>query len=496
MNSNKSLLRWSAGLIVVGLVGVAVSSMMVTDAQKPVGTTMTPQEHTTVTALESAFIKLSADLAPCVVHIRVTKHLTAREGDPYGMVPPEFRGMFPSVPQNPQTVRGQGSGVVIRSDGYILTNDHVVADTDEVEVEFNDGRKATGTVMRDYASDIAIVKVDRKGLRAATLGDSDAVKTGQFAIAMGSPFGLSNTVTVGHISAIKRQEAIGSRSEGVRFYPNLIQTDAPINPGNSGGPLVNIDGEVIGINTAIESGSGGSVGIGFAIPINTAKSIVQQLIDHGKVTRGFLGIGPKDLTPEQRESMGIQKGVMVGSVRDSSPGDKAGLVPGDVITEFNGTPVDSELALRELIWKQTPGSTVVIKVIRNGKAEALKATLTEPPATNASTPSGNSPEENQPATKLGVRVQPLTDSMIERYKLRTGLKGVVVTQVAPGSPADDAGISDGDVIIEVDRVKSDSSQTLNSILAKAKAGQVLRVLIWRRFEDGTGSQNLVSVKLR
>ncbi|MCS6923806.1 MAG: trypsin-like peptidase domain-containing protein, partial [Fimbriimonadales bacterium] len=290
--------RWYLILGLGVLIGGAITYVAMQGgavAQERATVAFTPQEQATLTSLESALTRIADTVQPTVVHIRATRQMAQ---SPRGEMEEFFsfgfgRGRI-QIPQ--PRVEGQGSGVIIRSDGYIVTNDHVVGDATDVEVTFYDGTKAKGEVLRAPSADIAVIKVNRKNLPAAVLGDSSTVKPGQLAFAIGSPFGLENTLTMGVISAVGRREVIpgGGRT---RFYSDLIQTDAAINSGNSGGPLVNARGEVIGINTAIVANglTGGNVGIGFAIPINRVKTVVRQLLERGSYQRGYLGVALSDL---------------------------------------------------------------------------------------------------------------------------------------------------------------------------------------------------------
>lgn len=495
------LKRTTVALLGVGvMLGAGLMGAVMINAQGPRTVNYTPQERTTLETLESAFTKLVADVAPSVVSIKVTKRVAGRSLDiPFEFgLPREFENRSQRLQVPPRMVQGGGSGVIMRSDGYIMTNDHVVGDADEVEVVLNDGRTLRGKVLRDFQSDIALVKVERNGLPAVEFGDSASVKPGQFAVAMGAPYGLANTITVGHISALKRQSAIGDpMGGGTRFYPNMIQTDAAINPGNSGGPLINIDGEVIGINTAIESGNtGGSIGIGFAIPINTAKRIAEQLIREGKVSRGFLGIAPQDLTPEDKDRSGLKGGALVARVTDGSPASRAGIRTDDIITDFNGKPVDSEFTLRELISEAGPGATVTIKLLRDKRPVTVTAKLDDPPRelTGRAGSDAASPSSDE-SVKLGVSVRAMSETLRERYQIRSGLAGVVVADVAPGSPAADAGISEGDVILRVNGESVSTPEALKRTTVGLKDGDSVRLTVWHR-EGETAGEAIVVVKIR
>jgi len=334
-------------------------------------------------------------------------------------------------------------------------------------VKLKDGRELQGIVSRDPRSDLALVKIDARNLPAAKLGDSSKVKAGSWAIAIGSPFELDQTVTVGVVSAIGRQ-GVASDGDETRFYPNLIQTDASINPGNSGGPLINIDGEVIGINTLIRASfDRGNIGIGFAIPVNTAKFVLDQLIEHGKVTRGYLGIKPTDVTPKSAERYGTKEGSLVQSVEVGSPADKAGVQVEDVIVEFDGKKIANEIELRDAIAATPPAKKVSMVVVRDRVRKTLEVTLTEAPALQAA----ESPKES--STKLGFSVANITPQMAEKYKLEEGTEGVVVTKAAPGSTATRAGIQVGQVIFHVNGKPVQTVEEFDAGTKDLKSGDTL-----------------------
>ncbi|MEI6914414.1 MAG: trypsin-like peptidase domain-containing protein, partial [Armatimonadota bacterium] len=403
-------------------------------------------------------------------------------------VPDLFRGwpFGDSGPQNPrsrpQTRQVGGSGVVVRADGYILTNDHVVGGTENVEVKLKDGRKFPGKVFRDYATDLAVIKINATNLPTAKLADSGIVKAGNWAIAIGSPFGLSNTLTVGVVSALERENYIpdsDSGSRGGRYYASLIQTDAAINPGNSGGPLLNLDGEVIGINVMIESPTGASAGIGFAIPSNTAKWVMDQLVTKGKVERGFLGLTPDDLEPTAAAQYGIEHGALVVQVIDGKPAATAGIQVEDVIVSIGGKPVNSALDLREIIAKTAPGTKIPVVVVRDKKKQTLSVTVDSFPDQIAS---GNT-TDTSPAGELGITVRSLSQELRDQYNIDSSVKGVVITGVDPGSPAAGSGMQPGDVILRVDGQPTTTAQQYQNAVKGIKAGDS-SVFVVRR-KDGT-----------
>ncbi|MEN6425393.1 MAG: DegQ family serine endoprotease [Phycisphaerales bacterium] len=433
--------------------------------------------------LSKAFSSAAKAAMPAVVSVKVEKtvQMSSMAGpgggsglnDPFGQFGDDFfRRFFGDQQPQRQTPRkysekGQGSGFIISEDGYILTNNHVVGDVDKITVELQDGRvfndaKLIGT---DPDSEVALIKIEGKDFPVLPLGDSDKMEIGDWVIAIGNPFGLSETVTVGVVSAVGRSNV------HIAAYENFIQTDAAINPGNSGGPLINLDGKVIGINTAIVSQSGGYMGIGFAIPINMAKAIEEQLRDSGKVSRGYLGLYAQDVTSEMAEPLGMKEagGVVVARIEKGSPAEKGGLAVQDIILELNGKKVASYEAFRNEVAAMKPGARVRLTVSRDGKSEELAMTLGERPSAVAM--------QEQPAQEskeaLGMEVQDLTKALAEQFGYRLG-EGVIVSAVVPGGPAAEEGIQAGDLITSVDRQSISSVEEFTAAVKKArKNGKVL-----------------------
>jgi serine protease Do len=433
-----------------------------------------------------AFAAVAKEVSPAVVFIQVEKTVDQSsvqffspfgEGSPFGddflrrffgTPLPEGPNQYDRAPQRQQVI-GQGSGFIISKDGYILTNNHVVGDADKVTVKLVDGREFTAkTIGTDPHSDVAVIKIDSENLPTLPLGDSDAIEVGEWVVAIGNPFGLSHTLTVGVVSAK------GRSSVGIADYENfIIQTDAAINPGNSGGPLVDLDGRVVGMNTAIFSSSGGYMGIGFAIPINMAKAIKDQLIQTGSVIRGYLGISIQDLTPELAESFGLEdhKGILVAEVTEDSPADKAGLKQGDVIIEFAGKPVNEVGPFRNLVALKTPGSKEKMTILRDGKRKTLSVTIGKLPDEGPSTTAASHSME-----KLGFTVQTLTPDLARQFGIQDE-KGVVVTRVTQESAAAMAGIKPGTIIIEVNRrTVNDTDDFKQAIAETSEKGTVLLLI--------------------
>jgi serine protease Do len=385
-----------------------------------------------------------------------------------------FGGQFPNAPRQ-EREQGLGSGVIISADGYILTNNHVIDKATEIKVILPDRRQLPGKVVgADPKTDIAVVKIAASGLPTVVLGDSSKLQVGDYAFAIGNPFGVGETATMGIISAT------GRNGLDIEDYEDFIQTDASINPGNSGGALLNSRGEVIGVNTAILSGGqgGGNQGIGFAIPINMAKYVMDQILKHGKVIRGYIGVGIQEVTPDLAKAFNVpaEKGALVGSVESNSPGAKAGLERGDVITELNGQSVTGPNDLRLTVGSMAPGTTVHLKVLHNGQTRDVALTLGEAPSAkgaggNAQGQTGNSP-------MAGVQVDELTNDIRQQLGLSSDVKGVVVTEVPDGSPAAEVGLQRGDVIEQVNRHPVNSVSDYQRLIRDAGA-QALVLLVNR-----------------
>jgi serine protease Do len=366
-------------------------------------------------------------------------------------------------------VLGSGSGVIIDPDGYIVTNNHVIGDAMEMEVRFSDKSKLIAQVVgKDLDTDLAVLKVTADHpLPSAKFGDSSSVRVGQWVLAVGSPFGLDRTVTLGVVSGIGRENINLSR------YENFIQTDASINPGNSGGPLFNLRGEVIGINTAIINFA---QGIGFAIPSNMAKQVVQQLLTQGRVTRGWLGVGIQPLTGELARKFGVNEGdgVLVNEVFEKDPAAAAGIKPGDILTRIDGTVIDTPNRLSRVVAGLLPGSTIQVEIVRDQQRLVVDVALIErrDQAVIASLPQART------EVKLGLDVQDLTPSLAAKFKLRDN-RGVLISKVEPGSLAQSEGLHEGDLIKEVNRVDVGSIGEFSSAISKVRRGETVLLRILR-----------------
>jgi serine protease Do len=396
------------------------------------------------------FTQLAEKLSPAVVNISTTSQGEAPQmggPGPFGKEDPHqffepFERFFGPLPKHSFKQRSLGSGFIINRDGYILTNNHVIENADEIIVKLENEKEYKAKVVgHDAKTDIAVIKINEApDLIPATLGNSDELRVGEWVVSIGNPFGLEHSVTAGIVSAKGRFIGQGS-------YDQFIQTDAAINPGNSGGPLINLRGEVVGINTAIFSRSGGNIGIGFAIPVNIAKDLLPELEEKGKVTRGWLGVMIQKVTPEIAESLNIkeQKGALVADVMKDGPSAEAGVKVGDVIVEFDGHAVKDSTELPLLVARTPIGKTVKLKVLREKGTETLNVKVGELKDEETAVAATGKEES------FGLTVQPLTPEIADSLGLSSDIKGVVVSGVEQGSAADDAGLRRGDVILEVNR---------------------------------------------
>ncbi len=437
-----------------------------------------------VPAGQQVFVPVVKATTPAVVNISTSRVVKTPAG---GRSPfeddPFFRRFFGEefgrrfqIPRERREA-SLGSGVIVDAAGYIVTNAHVVEKADEIKVLLADKREFTGKVVgADPKSDIAVIKISAKDLPLLPWGDSDKLEIGEQVLAIGNPFGLNQTVTSGIVSAI------GRANVGIADYEDFIQTDAAVNPGNSGGALVNLRGELIGINTAIFSRSGGYMGISFAVPSNMTRDVMQSLIKSGKVTRGWLGVAIQDVTPELARSFGLgeARGALVGEVIAGSPAAKAGILSGDVITAVNGRKVEGPAILRNTVAQIAPGKSVKVELIRDKKARSIDVTIGEQPK-DLQRASAEPPAEGVAPTALrGLEVQDLTAEIARQLELPADLKGVVVSDVEVDSPAGAAGLQRGDVITEVNKSAVRSVKDLERATAKVGKSDDMLLLIQRR----------------
>ena len=431
-------------------------------------------------AMSRAVAQVAAEVRPAVVSIHATRTVRVRSlpalPRPPGFGPSPFdeffRDRFGRRPGQPGErefrQRGLGSGFIIDAEkGHILTNHHVVAGAEDIKVRLSDKREFDARLVgSDKKTDLAVIRIEADGLKELRLGDSDKLAVGEFVFAVGSPFGLRETISMGIVSAKGRSNL------GIEAYEDFIQTDAAINVGNSGGPLVNIDGEAVGVSTAIISRAGGFVGVGLAIPVNMAKGIVEQLIESGRVTRGWLGVMIQDLTPEMAERFGLDEagGALVGKVLEGTPAAEAGIQAGDVIVAFAGREVESVAKLRSRVAATAPGAEEPVTVFRDGERKTLTVTIGK-----LSDAEIASAQDRTRAGELGLSVQDLTPELAEKLGVDVE-EGVAVTAVEPGGPAEEKGIKPGDVIVEVDREAVRDAGGFAAALQKADLDK--GVLLW------------------
>jgi len=432
-----------------------------------------------------AMAEVAEAVMPTVVNISVVK-TDKITGTPFAPFydDPFFRKFFGDRFRHQETPRERksfslGSGVIVSPDGYILTNNHVIKDADKIKVVLLDKREFIGKVIgNDPKTDLSVIKIDTDNLSSITLGNSDELRVGELVLAIGNPFRLNQTITMGIVSAV------GRANVGIAEYEDFIQTDAAINPGNSGGALVNVKGELIGINTAIFSTTGGYQGIGFAIPSNMAKIVMNSLIQKGKVIRGWLGVSIQAITPELATQFQLEKdyGTLISDVVKDSPAEEAGLLRGDVIFEFGGKQVDEPYMLRNIVASSFPGETVGLKVIRDGEIVELSVTI------------GNLPSETEktPTTfknvLKGISVQNLTPEAYRQLNLPDRIRGVVVTDIEADSPSVTSLIP-GDIILEINRKAISNIEDYESIVSKIKPDQDVLLLVFRK-----GSTMFVPIK--
>ena len=436
--------------------------------------------------LSDAFVEIAANVNPTVVTVFTEKIYRVRDvyspfgfyNDPFEEFWNEFffgtpRRQRPQPREREYRQQGLGSGVIVSKDGYILTNNHVVRDADSIYVRTIDDEtypaKVVGT---DAKTDIAVLKIKAKNLKPIKLGDSDKLRVGEIVLAIGSPLNpnLDHTVTQGIVSAKGRSNV------GLADYEDFIQTDAAINPGNSGGALVNLDGELIGINTAIATQSGGFQGIGFAVPINMAKNVMEQLIKRGKVVRGWLGVTIQDINQTMSKALGLKsrEGALVGDVVKDSPADKAGLKPGDVIIAVDGKKIKNSTQLRNQIAGTEPGTKVKLTILRDKKEKTIKVKLGELPQEGKPGMIGKETQE-----LLGFTVQNMSRELAEKYNLDKSEKGVVITRIDRRSAAFRAGLREGDLIKSVNRQRVKSVKDFNKVVKDLKKGDTVLLYVQR-----------------
>ncbi|MEK7747733.1 MAG: DegQ family serine endoprotease [Nitrospirota bacterium] len=440
------------------------------------------------------FVKIAKAVTPAVVNISTTRIIKSSGGGGGQNFPfndPLFRRFFgdedpfgghrKNAPPRQRKEQSLGSGVIVSSDGLIITNNHVVEGADEIKVSLEDKREFKGKVVgKDKKSDIAVIRIDATDLTTVPWSDSDKLEVGEYVVAIGNPFGLNQTVTMGIVSAI------GRANVGIADYEDFIQTDAAINPGNSGGALVNIRGELVGINTAIFTRSGGYMGVGFAVPSNMVRSIMDSLVATGKVSRGWLGVSIQDITPALGKEFGLSaensKGSLVTDVMPDSPAAKAGLKRGDVILSFMGHEVDDASHLRNLVARASVSSRASLKIMRDKKEKDITVTLSEQPKEVAQ--KGEKGEffelDQEPAGLFGFSVHDISPEIAEQFDLSPKERGVVIVQVETGSLAEESGLREGDIVMEVNRKAVSDLKGYERLFSKIKKGDSVLFLINRQ----------------
>ncbi len=441
-----------------------------------------------VTDTQQIFVSVAKAVTPAVVNIAATRVSKQGEGIPgLPFTDPLFKRFFGDDFFKSPDQKGKrkseslGSGVIIESEGIIVTNYHVIEKADEIIVVLSDKREFEGQVVgTDPKSDLAVIRIDAKDLPTVPWGNSSTLEVGEYVLAVGSPFGFTQSVTMGIISAIGRENV------GLTDYENFIQTDAAINPGNSGGAMVNIQGELIGINTAIFTRSGGYMGIGFAVPSDMARSVVESLIKNGEVVRGWLGVAIQNVTDSLAKGFGLEKaqGALVSEVMQGSPAEKAGLRRGDVIVQFGETVIEETNQLRNIVADAPVGRKLTVRVIREKNPINLDVLIEAQPNDMFSRRGGGDDKGAKPkrgSTRLsGIEVMVLTEDLIRQFDLDEASKGLVVVTVETGSPAEDAGILKGDLIIEVNRELVADLSSYEAILSKAPKNDPILLLIGRQ----------------
>jgi serine protease Do len=491
MLTKKSLYVSAAVVLVLGVfVGLVLSSHLGIMSTIPAKSQLSPKSVDILTQLSDAQSEVAAVATPSVVNISTTRMIKSREEAPFDLFDdPFFRRFFgdqfphPNVPKEHKE-QSLGSGVIVSDDGYIVTNNHVIEKAQEIKVLLSNKKDYTAKLIgADPKTDIAVIKIDARGLPALPWGDSNKLKVGEIVFAIGNPFGLNQTVTMGIISAV------GRANVGIADYEDFIQTDAAINPGNSGGAMINTRGELIGINTAILSRTGGYQGIGFAVPSSMARQVIDSLVKYRKVVRGWLGVSIQDVTSDLAEEFSVRdlKGALVSGVMKGSPAEKAGIKQGDVILQFNGKTIEDTGHLRNMVSQTPVGSRVKVAVLRQKKELELEVVIAELPKKMAETSAGDGDSgdahEEESTVLSGMTVRELTPELARGFGIEEGEKGVVVIKVEAGSRLHEAGIRPGDLILQINQKNVSTLEDYKKIASKIKAKERILLLMRRKGQD-------------
>jgi serine protease Do len=483
--------RWyiaGALLLVLGVfVGLVLSSHLDIMSTLPAKSQVSSGSVEVLTQLSDALSEVATVATPSVVNISTTRVIKSRDETPFDLFDdPFFRRFFgdqlphPNIPKE-RKEQSLGSGVIVSEDGYIVTNNHVIEKSQEIKVLLSNKRDYKAKLIgADPKTDIAVIKIDAKGLTALPWGDSNKLKVGEIVFAIGNPFGLNQTVTMGVIGAV------GRANVGIADYEDFIQTDAAINPGNSGGALLNARGELVGINTAILSRTGGYQGIGFAVPSSMARQVMDDLVKHKKVVRGWLGVSIQEVTSDLAEEFGVKdlKGALISGVMKGSPAEKAGIRQGDVILQYNGKSVEDTGHLRNMVSQTPLGSVVKIRLLRKKKEIEVEAVVAEQPkklAEAAQEEEQAADDEN--AALAGLTVRELTPDLARRFGIAQGEKGVVIVRIEQNSRAFEAGMRPGDLILQIDQKDITTIEDYRKAVARITAKDRILLLIRRKSED-------------
>jgi serine protease Do len=475
-------------LLVLGMVlgGLFVSNIDLLSERQSIGRSFMPvvsADQRSLQEFSETFARIAEKVKPSVVLIRSKRVVRAAQQQLRNPFEEFFGGTTPRR-QEPRTDRGLGSGVIVSEDGYILTNNHVVDKADELTVYLSDERELKAEVVgTDPRTDLAVIKVNSDDLPVLSFGDSEQLRVGEWVMAVGNPFGLSHTVTAGIVSAKGRKSVLGGDS-----YQNFIQTDAAINPGNSGGALVDLEGNLMGINTAIYSRTGGYQGIGFAVPANMARDIMTRLIEDGKITRGFLGVEISDLDADLAASMGLDddKGVLIANVIKGGPAVDSDIQKDDVVLALNGIEVEDSDALRNRIADFPPGTEIELEIYRDGRRKMVEIELGELPDNPSQLASSEGPEKS-PASNIGIDVMNISREWTRYYEMGSG---VVIAKVVAGSVAEDKGLRRGELITEVNGEPVSNVREFVSIIRQFDAGEAIRFRVQRGEQ-----QRLVGIRI-